>query len=257
MAYLNNMQRQARRRYHDVAGETALERQTRIREQGELVTTLAERVAMWRRSVEMQLHETGALIQKMGPAKRLSSEGERLRTHLARLQQDLVEIDGYKALPLISNTHSLEAIDADQPYYHEVPRDKAYDFFNKLLDLEVATNFWNYVRGSVPIEDNLYSEVMGAVMAQTFVIGCYNAWDCVLRPRCENAALQERHVDKDFATVHSQCKGKPFKEHPGVVYNKVKDVQPAMFSGKPGIEAVLVPAMGPHFIGRASGRNGA
>ncbi|KAL8925289.1 MAG: hypothetical protein Q9208_003579 [Pyrenodesmia sp. 3 TL-2023] len=185
----------------------------------------------------------------MGPSKRLTSEGERLEQHRVRLNRDLSEIQKYRGLPLTPSTHSLEAMDADQPYYHELPCDKAYEFWSDLLDLEVASNFWNFVRGSVPIEENLYSETMGAVMAQTFVIGSYNIKDFVLRARCENAALQERHVEKDLATVHSQCKGKPFKEQPIVVYAKVRAVQPAMFAGHPSIESVQVPAMGPHIIG--------
>ncbi|KAL8905088.1 MAG: hypothetical protein Q9207_002862 [Kuettlingeria erythrocarpa] len=168
-AYLANINRQARRWYHYMVDETALARQTRIDEQEELLTTLSERAAMWKRSVEKQIAETGATLQAMGP-------------------------------------------------------------------------------GSIPIEENLYADTMDVIMAQTFVVAAYNAWDMLLRPRAENAALQERHSEKDLRTVHSQCSGRPFREQPLVVYAKVKAMQLAMFDDMPGIECIMVPAKGPNCI---------
>ncbi len=248
-AYLANVNRRARRRYHDVVDETALARQTRIDEQEELLTTLSERAGMWKRGVEKQIAETGATLQAMGPVKRQSNEGERYEKHLARLRQDLAEVDAFQGLPLRPNNYSADAIGADEPCYHDLSREKAYHFWRDLLDLEAASNFWNFAKGSIPIGENLYSNTMGAIVAQTFVIAAYNAWEMVLEPRAENAALQKRLSEKDVRTVYSQCNGRPFQEQPLVVYAKVKALQLAMFNDMPGIECVIVPAKGPNSIG--------
>lgn len=92
------------------------------------------------------------------------------------------------------------------------------------MDLEVATNFYNWLGRTIPIEANLEDTMMSRIMVQTIVVASYNAWEHVLGQRLENALIKQRILDNNYSVVNGRrCES--YEESQAQVYEKVRRLQ--------------------------------